>query len=75
MLWKGTEENNNCKECKTNYLFLNEPNILNSDKNCYIKCENYYYFDEENNYKCTNNKVCPDNYNKLILSTNKCINE
>ena len=71
----GDEKNNNCKECKTNYLFLNEPNILNSDKNCYIKCENYYYFDEENNYKCTNNKVCPDNYNKLILSTNKCINE
>ena len=51
--------------------FLKDDNI--SEKNCYQKCENYYYFDESNNYKCTNNNKCPEKYNKFIPLKNKCI--
>ena len=27
----------------------------------------YYYFDESNNYKCTEDKICPEKFNKLII--------
>ena len=43
--------------------------------NCYIFCQYYYYFDEDNNYKCTQEKQCPSNHNKLINSKNKCIDD
>ena len=38
--------------------------------NCYEKCDNYYYFDENNIFQC--NKTCPENY-KLIEQQNRCI--
>ena len=40
--------------------------------NCYEKCEYYYYFDEENNYHCTNESTCPNEYPKLIEEINEC---
>ena len=68
----GDENNNNCLECKYNYKFyINRLNI----SNCYQQCENYYYFDDSNNFYCTNNLKCPDNYNKLIKEKNKCIDD
>ena len=36
---EGNETNDNCSECKPNYIFLN----LSNDINCYNKCEHYYY--------------------------------
>ena len=69
---KGDEYNHNCKECISNYMFISESNYK---KNCFIKCENYYYFDESNNYICTDNKKCPEKFNKLIISKNKCIGD
>ena len=69
---KGDKENNNCIECKDNYIFLNDS--INNN-NCYKKCKYYYYFDEFNNYTCTINNKCPDEYNKLIKEKNKCIDE
>ena len=54
-----------------NYIFLNDYNI--SKTNCYQKCENYYYFDESNNYQCTDYSKCPEKYNKFIALKNKCI--
>ena len=47
---------------------------LNNDDNCYKICENYYYFDENKNYICLNEKKCKPGY-KLIDDTNKCIDE
>ena len=67
---KGDKENNSCIECKDNYIFLNDS--INNN-NCYKKCKHYYYFDEFNNYTCTINNKCPDEYNKLIIEKNKCI--
>ena len=33
----------------------------------------YYYFDENRNYYCTDDSLCPDEYNKLIPDERKCI--
>ena len=68
----GDDINNNCDECKSNYSFLSESFVTN--KNCFQNCDFYYYFDEDNNYFCTNNYSCPENY-KLIIDKNKCIDE
>ncbi len=35
--------------------------------NCFNKCEFYYYYDESNEYHCTKNFECPEQYNKLII--------
>ena len=40
--------------------------------NYYNICDNYYYFDENNNYHCTKEKKCPKNY-FLIKNKSKCI--
>ena len=51
-------------------MFINDSLYKN---NCYKKCENYYYFNESNDYICTEN--CSGIYNKLIPEKNKCINK
>ena len=67
----GTDSNSNCEECIDDYLFLNDSLAIN--KNCYKKCNYNYYFDKNNNnYCCTEDDLCPDNY-KLIIQRNKCI--
>ena len=66
----GNETNNNCLECKDNYIFLNDSKYQN---NCYKKCNFYYYFDEFDIYNCTEEEVCPEKYNKLIKEKNRCI--
>ena len=66
----GYENNNNCIECIENYIFINN----NEDIiNCYKKCDHYYYFDSFNNYHCTEDDKCPNEYQKLIKEENKCI--
>ena len=67
---KGDNKNHNCVKCKYNYTI--ELNI-NNYKNCYKNCNYYYYFDE-NNYHCTNEYSCPDEYNKLIIDKYECVN-
>ena len=46
-----------------------------NNKNCYKKCEYFYYFDELNEYQCTLSYNCPNNYNKLIEEQNRCIDK
>ena len=48
--------------------------MFNNSLNCYKNCSYYYYFDNENNYNCTINSSCPDNYS-LIYEKRKCINK
>ena len=52
-------------------MFLKE---LFNGKNCYESCE-YYYYNEENNNYCTDNNICPEKYNKLIIDKRKCIDD
>ena len=67
----GNEVNNNCDECNDNYLFLND-SFANS-KNCYEKCEDFYYFDENNKYSCI--ESCPSGFEKIISQRKKCIDD
>ena len=69
---KGNDTYNNCKECKDNYAFYDNPYHFT---NCYPICYNYYYFDVSNNFICTNNLECPEKYKKLIKNKKKCIDE
>ena len=66
----GNETNNNCDECKDDLIFITD--ITNN--NCYEKCQFFYYFNEINQYNCTNDYSCPQTY-KLIEEKRKCISE
>ena len=46
---------------------------LDTNISLYKKCNNYYYFDENDKYQCTKEKKCPVKYNKFIPSKNQCI--
>ena len=69
---KGNETVNNCIKCNDGFIFLNE--FINNT-NCYNECTHYYYFNELNQYLCTENSVCPEQYSKLIPPYKKCIDE
>ena len=71
---EGDKNNHNCDLCIDDYAFLNDSFV--NKNNCYIKCENYFYFDKENNndYTCTQSDSCPSDY-KLIQNKSKCIDE
>ena len=67
----GNNEKNNCKECKSGFIFLND--VESKTNNCYEKCTSFYYFDGYNNYKCVDN--CPNDYNKIIPEKKRCIDK
>ena len=68
----GDANNNNCNECMSNFRFINDgPHY--SSKNCYKKCTYNYYFDEKEQFMCTESSECPQGYDKLIMEKNKCI--
>ena len=66
---KGDNKTHNCIKCNDNYS--NEI-LINNYSNCYENCSFYYYFDNENDYHCTVNSTCPDNYLKYF-DTKECI--
>ena len=65
--------NNNCSECKNTYPY----EIMKSGfKNCYISCPHYFYLDKNTNIKtCSESRICPLSYNKLISEKNECVNK
>ena len=65
---KGDIVTHNCLKCDDNYPFEIK---INNYSNCYENCSYYYYFDDEKNYHCTINLICPDEYPKLVY--NECI--
>ena len=69
---EGNLYNNNCSECKPGLRFIND---FDGIYNCYEPCPFYYYFDELNNYICTEDNKCPKKYNKMIFPKKKCIDE
>ena len=60
---------NNCTSCKNNQIL--KPDILDST-NCVIKC-NYFYYYQDDQYKCTKTENCPDTYQFEINEKRKCI--
>ena len=67
----GDYINHNCLKCDSQYIF--ELNKNNYYINCYKKCNSYYYFDGDNNYHCTDDYICPKEYNKIIKEKKKCV--
>ena len=57
----GNYIDNNCSKCKDNYLFISDSLYKN---NCYERCQYFYYFNDTNDYICTDN--CSGSYDKLI---------
>ena len=87
-LIKGMSCYNTCKKCKDLGHFINHKclicndeypfQILNQDnitRNCYKKCEHYYYSDFEKNFFCLYNNECPEEYPKLIKEKGECVKE
>ena len=61
----GNSNNHGCTSCIVNYILY--------ETNCYNICEYYYYFNSLNEYKCTDNNKCPNNYSKLVKKRSQCI--
>ena len=70
---KGDEEIHNCISCLPGYLY--EFNI-NNYTNCYKNCKYYFYFDNKTNeYFCTSELKCPNEYSKLKTDNNQCVED
>ena len=68
---KGNNITHNCLLCNNNFPLAFHNN--NNYSNCYQKCKFYYYFDKYNNYQCTINPSCPEDYPKLLEDKLECI--
>jgi len=65
----GNGNKNNCTSCEANYIL--NPDIPNST-DCVLECLYYYYYTSYNQYRCTDNLKCPENFNLLIVDKKKC---
>ena len=70
---EGNYKKHNCLTCKDDFPF----GIIYEDKelNCYGNCTYYYFFDNEENYHCTDNFECPKEYDKLHSNRRQCIKD
>ena len=67
----GNIEQHNCIECKEG---LKYEQLFTEYKNCYNICLFFYYFDEKKNkFLCTDDYICPKDYDKLIEEKNECV--
>ena len=65
----GSDIQHNCLICKEDYYFFDDSFYKN---NCYQRCQSYYYYNDEHKYLCISS--CSVINSKLIINTNKCIN-
>ena len=65
----GNSITHGCLECDDNYPI----EIIHTNyKNCHEKCNFFHFFDNDNNYQCTTNFSCPDEYPKLLENQKEC---
>ena len=64
----GDYTNHHCIDCAENYHFIDE-----EKDNCYPICLYYYYYNNYNQYKCTDDYKCPSDYPLLNFYKNKCL--
>ena len=68
---KEDTNKHNCLKCKDEYKY---GQLLGDFLNCYSECLFYTYYDENRqSLLCTNDYICPVDYNKLINEEKKCI--
>ena len=67
----GNYLNHNCIKCNDNFPINIKYNNLS---NCYQNCTFYYLFDKDNNnFRCTINSSCPEEYPILSENNNECV--
>ena len=66
----GDDTDHKCDECAEDFQFITDDKYATNSKNCYEKCNKYYYFTENNKHFCS--EQCTENF-KLISDKNKCI--
>ena len=64
----GHYDNHSCSTCHSDFVFVKEKPF-----NCYPKCNYFYYFNYLDQYKCTEDYECPQEYPYLISNKSKCI--
>ena len=70
----GTKAYHNCITCDSdNKFYIEKKRGVTMTKNCYKKCDYYYYFDSNNDYLCTKKKECPSTYQFLIVELRQCV--
>jgi len=69
--YSGDGNENNCTSCKNGQRL--KPDIINST-NCVTQCDYFYYY-QNDKYKCTENEICPENYELEIKEKRKCIDK
>ena len=66
-----------CTICNINNSFAlimeDTINSIEPTYNCYPNCSYYYYFDENEDFQCTQELKCPENYDKLINKEKRCV--
>ena len=67
----GNYLDNNCLSCGLNYIKEQE----NNSTNCVEKCKFLYFYNNINQYSCTEDSQCPIEAKLIIRSKNKCINK
>ena len=71
---KGNKTHHNCISCDSDNAFVIKKTInKNITKNCYKKCDYHYYFDNKNDYQCSQTKECPLSYKFLIVELGECV--
>ena len=65
---EGDEFNNKCIDCRKEYSFKYK-------NNCLRQCTYYYYIDQFDDYHCTRSEKCTNEFNKLIKSKKRCVED
>ena len=68
----GDYSENNCTSCEKTLIF--SPDIVNTT-NCVKKCDFFYYYKKFSGYSCTQESICPENYNLLVKDKGKCTDD
>ena len=66
----GNEEVHNCITCDE----INNFAVLTRGyNNCYPNCSDYFYFDSNKKYTCTDGPECPKNYGLIVKEIGQCV--
>ena len=68
----GDNFDNKCLSCAFNFIRNQD---VPDKYNCAYKCDFYYYYDDFNQYKCTEKNYCPEDNYLLIKEKGRCIND
>ena len=70
----GNKTHHYCQSCDKNFNFSMVQKISNKITfNCFEQCEFYFYFDNKNDYHCTQEESCPSSYKYLIPEIGQCV--